>query len=69
MPIYVYKCKFCDYETEVTKQVSEIDNKEFCLQCGALMARIPSLTTFHLKGGGWAKDGYCPSSGGKKGGG
>jgi putative FmdB family regulatory protein len=32
--IYVYKCPDCQMEMEVIKHLAEIDNPEFCQNCG-----------------------------------
>ena len=68
MPIYTYKCDDCDACVEIDKKLSALERDERCEECGSLMARIPSLTAFHLKGGGWARDGYSNAPSGNKGG-
>lgn len=68
MPIYRYKCRECGHETEKlapmsasnpTCEGSVSDADE--IQCGGETVKVPSQSTFHLKGGGWEKDGYGDS--------
>lgn len=62
MPIYEYKCEKCDYVVSlfVSKCVSsEEDTPVDCDICSSECYRSPSLSSFHLKGGGWEKDGYA----------
>jgi len=54
MPIYLFKCR-CGAEFE--KMCKMKDTVAFC-KCGQKAKKIPSLPNFHLKGGGWFKDGY-----------
>jgi putative FmdB family regulatory protein len=68
MPRYQYLCEKCQLDCIIDKKVAEIDKEELCIICGSRMARIPSLTAFHLKGGGWAKDGYNNAPSRNKGG-
>ena len=73
MPIYEYKCENCEYEFEEMLHFSERDvplntpcpNRIFdrnqepqCFDCGGKVHLKMSLGSFHLKGDGWAKDGY-----------
>ena len=64
MPIYEYLCKECDEELEMIQKISDPPLTE-CPACrkDSLMKKA-SLSAFHLKGGGWYKDGY---SNGEKG--
>jgi len=59
MPTYDYRCDHCGHESEATQAITE-EPLRMCLNCGRLeLKRLISLgTTFALKGGGWAKDGY-----------
>ncbi len=61
MPIYNYECSVCKKKYE---SIQPMDTKTIQCTCGETAKKVPSLTNFQLKGGGWAKDGY--SSGGKK---
>jgi len=62
MPIYEYKCPKCKHETEELQKIS--DPNPDCEECEkerkekVVMKRQISKTSFQLKGGGWAKDGY-----------
>jgi putative FmdB family regulatory protein len=61
MPIYEYKCKGCDLEFEVMQRFSDEPIKK-CEQCGGDVEKLISLSSFHLKGGGW----YATEYGNKK---
>ena len=65
MPIYEYKCEDCGYEFEEMLHFSERDNpidapcpNTIRPLCGGKVHLKMSLGSFHLKGGGWYKDGY-----------
>ncbi len=58
MPVYEYKCKDCGNVIERHCKINEKLSWAFCKKCGELAFRIPSISNFHLKGGGWEKDGY-----------
>ena len=62
MPIYEYKCENCGHEFEEMLHFSERDNpiNAPCSSptCGGKVHLKMSLGSFHLKGAGWAKDGY-----------
>ena len=60
MPRYDYQCPKCGSIFEVEKAISLAGEDERCMYCEdePVMKKIPSLSTFHLKGGGWAKDNY-----------
>ena len=56
MPIYEYKCPKCSKEVE---ELQSYDAKApECKPCKVKMKRLISQTSFQLKGGNWAKDGY-----------
>ncbi len=62
MPIYEYKCEDCGHEFEEMLHFSERDNPlntpcSFPTCDGKVHLKM-SLGSFHLKGGGWYKDGY-----------
>jgi putative FmdB family regulatory protein len=61
MPIYEYRCKKCGKEFELFQKISEPAVKT-CTFCKGPANRLISLSTFHLKGGGW----YVTDYGGKK---
>ena len=61
MPIYEYTCEKCGQVTEVMQKVSDPPPPR-CDNCGSKkLAKVVSLTSFHLKGGGWYKDLYGSS--------
>ena len=58
MPIYEYRCNEC---YEVTERIESFESKTItilCPFCSGISNRMISLSSFHLKGGGWFKDGY-----------
>ena len=58
MPIYEYICQSCEHKFEEVQKFSET-SLEKCPDCGQNTAeRQVSMSSFHLKGGGWYKDGY-----------
>jgi putative FmdB family regulatory protein len=59
MPIYEYCCTNCGKHTEMLKSIKDSSRAEFCAECGGLSLKVMSANTFHLKGNGWAADGYC----------
>ena len=57
MPIYDYHCKACDKTAEHLARYGDPTPK--CASCGGPTLRaLPRRTSFILKGGGWAADGY-----------
>ena len=62
MPIYEYLCVSCGYQFEEVQKFSD-PPLEVCPDCGKNSARRQvSMSAFHLKGGGWYKDGYSGES-------
>tara|TARA_B100000686_G_scaffold147341_1_gene154787 strand:+ start:590 stop:928 length:339 start_codon:yes stop_codon:yes gene_type:complete len=62
MPIYEYRCESCGFLFEEVQKFSEPPLDE-CPDCGKNSAiRQVSMSAFHLKGGGWYKDGYSVKS-------
>ena len=58
MPIYEYLCESCGFQFEEVQKFNDPPLEE-CPVCGKNSAsRQVSMSTFHLKGGGWYKDGY-----------
>ncbi len=55
MPLYTFECTKCK---KITEDLVPIDTKTIRCECGHEATKIPSLSNFHLKGGGWYKDGY-----------
>lgn len=53
MPIYEYRCKACGLEFERWQRISDT-NPATCEACGSEdVARLVSMSSFHLKGSGW----------------
>jgi putative FmdB family regulatory protein len=61
MPIYEYRCKKCGKEFEIFQKMSDPVIKT-CKICKGPANRLISMSSFHLKGGGW----YVTDYGGKK---
>ena len=58
MPIYEYLCASCGFQFEEVQKFNDPPLEE-CPNCGEKSAsRQVSMSAFHLKGGGWYKDGY-----------
>jgi putative FmdB family regulatory protein len=63
MPIYEYRCQACDHEFEEWQKISENPIRT-CPRCRKRrVERLVSRAAFHLKGGGWYRDGYGSSRG------
>ncbi len=62
MPIYEYKCENCGLEFEEMLHFSErevpLNTRCSFPTCGGKVHLKMSMSSFHLKGGGWYKDGY-----------
>lgn len=53
MPIYEYKCDFCDHRLEKLQKISD-DPIKTCPQCGQDgLRKLVSAAAFKLKGTGW----------------
>ncbi len=65
MPIYEYECPACEEVIEVQQRISE-DPLSTCPDCGGEVKKLVSMSSFHLKGGGWYSDGYSSASKDKK---
>ena len=62
MPIYEYLCASCGFQFEEVQKFNDPSLEE-CPDCGKNSAsRQVSMSAFHLKGGGWYKDGYSGKS-------
>ena len=61
MPIYEYKCNDCEVEFEAIQRFSDAPIKK-CDECDGAVEKKISLSSFHLKGGGW----YATEYGNKK---
>lgn len=60
MPIYEYKCPACGCQFDELRKVDQRDEPATCPQetCAHEAVKQVSRSSFELKGGGWAKDGY-----------
>jgi putative FmdB family regulatory protein len=58
MPIYVYRCRKCDATEEHIQRISDPPIIK-CSACGGKLEKAITSAAFHLKGGGWYKDGYA----------
>ncbi len=60
MPLYEYRCEDCENEFEEMLHFSEREDpiNEPCPSCKGKIHLKMSMGSFHLKGGGWYKDGY-----------
>jgi putative FmdB family regulatory protein len=60
MPLYEYICQHCEHRFE---EVSRMDDlPPACPKCGKETKKTVSHSSFQLKGGGWADDGYSGNS-------
>jgi putative FmdB family regulatory protein len=61
MPIYEFECKKCGTIFEALMPRRENNPKGIkCIKCNGIAKIIEiSKSNFHLKGGGWAEDGYA----------
>lgn len=60
MPRYEYRC-IAGHEFELEQSIHDPPRKR-CSICGKKCKRLVSLSSFHLKGGGWYKDGYSSAA-------
>ncbi len=58
MPIYEYVCQSCGKEFEEMQRFSDTPLEQCLCEEKAPVQRKVSKSAFHLKGGGWYKDGY-----------
>lgn len=60
MPIYEYKCPACGRKFDELRKVEDRDKPATCPQetCAHEAVKQVSASSFELKGGGWARDGY-----------
>lgn len=63
MPIYEYSCVKCGFKEDVLEKIDG-PRVKVCPHCGADAFTRPEVSpaAFHLKGGGWYKDGYSNTS-------
>ena len=58
---YEYRCRVCKHVTEIRQGIHEDHERVlYCPFCKRIrpVKRLISKTSFVLKGGAWAKDGY-----------
>ena len=61
MPLYSFVCRECEDTTPMVylMKSSEWNVKEVeCWVCGGISDKVPSQSSFELKGGGWYAGGY-----------
>jgi len=60
MPIYEYHCIECDKYFEFIQSINDdpIEKLKDCENKNCYLKKLISQCAFHLKGGGWFKDGY-----------
>tara|TARA_B100001245_G_C22786853_1_gene379725 strand:- start:224 stop:439 length:216 start_codon:yes stop_codon:yes gene_type:complete len=60
MPLYSYRCSLCGISDDYIVDTKKRDKTFPCEQegCTGIMTREMDAPSIHLKGGGWAKDGY-----------
>jgi putative FmdB family regulatory protein len=58
MPLYQFECADCGAVTEETHSITETIPRNIVCNCGGSAKLIIGRTFFHLKGDGWARDGY-----------
>jgi putative FmdB family regulatory protein len=58
MPIYEYHCEDCGYTFSKLESITSENRIKTCPDCGGKAKRIVSVSSFHLKGGGWFSSGY-----------
>ena len=56
MPLYLFECNACGGFAEVLQSFA--DKWPDCTVCEKQMKKKPALTSFNLKGHGWARDNY-----------
>jgi putative FmdB family regulatory protein len=61
MPIYEFRCSDCGKEFEVRQKFSD-DPVTECIYCSGSVEKLISQSAFVLKGSGWYKTDYGPSS-------
>lgn len=65
MPVYEYECSTCEKVFEVQQRMSD-DPLTNCPDCDGEVKKLVSMSSFHLKGGGWYSDGYSSTKNGGK---
>jgi putative FmdB family regulatory protein len=60
MPLYEFECSECGVYTR-RMSIDHWDTKQDRCDCGRGADKIPSCSSFELKGGGWYAGGYTKS--------
>lgn len=58
MPLYEFKCYKCDKIVERLCSFDKAVEGIKCFDCGSVMEKQQSMSSFILKGNNWAKDNY-----------
>ena len=58
MPLYEFSCEPCDKDFELLIRMEKSEEPQNCPKCGKEGKKKVSRSSFTLKGGGWAADGY-----------
>ena len=58
MPVYEYECNECRKTFEVKQRMTDAPLTN-CPDCDGAIKKLMSMSSFHLKGGGWYADGYA----------
>lgn len=58
MPVREFQCTKCGDVEEMMLKMDDPLTYGTCKSCGGITKKIISQSTFHLKGGGWADQGY-----------
>lgn len=72
MPLYEYFCSTCGKTFELLRKYEDMDKHVSCSEVGCprnedcSKQRIISLSSFQLKGSGWARDNYTKNPKGSK---
>jgi putative FmdB family regulatory protein len=53
MPIYVYKCEYCDIKVEENKRYDAADDAPYCQKCDTRMIRDYRFAAIQFKGPGF----------------
>jgi len=61
MPIYEYQCDNCHQVCEAWQSLAD-EPLTTCQSCAGPLRKLISMSSFHLKGGGWYADGYSGAS-------
>ena len=56
--IYEFWCSNCNIKFEKQMKLTENVREKECPKCSKMAKKVPSLSSFQLKGTCWEKDGY-----------